>query len=347
MAEEKTTSANSQVATPENKSAKSDNFIRSMAARVTFKEEGEVKKEEIKDVKAIPNGESSETSSVKSEEKKESTTIENKSKVEEKKEPSESKPTPKANTLEYWKEESAKHQSRADKAESENKKFLTEKEAEIASLKAEVEKYKPLVERFEANPMEVIQNYLPQIQEQLSLQNGNQLGFIEQQVANVKAQLDSEFTKQFGKNWRYSDYESLTPGTPSFKYKLALDTARENARTKFSGYVAQQKKAVEQQQLQIQEDKKKLVQEYGFTDEDFKAVEEFSEKNNLSYYFVAKIALFDKLLQQAVEKAGVLSPKKAPQEIHREPSASGDIKHNTQLSSGGKKILGTLGIPRN
>lgn len=331
---------------PETKSAKSDISILRMATVMERKNSGAPKEEqnqEIKDDKqtdgeAKPK-EAETTSSVKPKEEPKSETTPKKE-VKENKSP-EPKPTQhKADTKEWWQDESKKHQSRADIAESELTKLKSE---QLEPVIAERDRYKALVERFEKAPLDVIQDYLPQIQEQLALNSGDNLTFVEQNVAKAKKHIDSEFAKSYGEDWRYNEFESMTPGTPSFKYKEAMETARMSARGAFSDYVQKQRQAVDAQREQVVKDKVRLKEEFGLSDDDFKTIEDFASKNSWSYYLTAKVALFDKLMNQAIEKARALSPQRPPATISRTSETTHTHTAQPDITPQGKLMASRLG----
>lgn len=333
----------------EHKSAQSDNRIARLAKHRLAHEPKQPETESAKKVVDPSNGDktSSEATS-----KEEQPKIEAKA-GEETQPPktpeSEEKPSAnkhKPDTLEFYREEAKKFQGKFDSHKAETDKVLAEREAktkELESRIAELSKKAELVDKFETDPLSVIQAYLPDIQEKMALQSGNPINYVEQKVSQAKTLLEEKFKKEHGSDWKFSRYEASEPGTPSFRYQLALEQVRDSAKAEFQSYVVKQREAMQSAQQRVVEDKAKLKTEFGLTDEDFAVVDEFAQKNNATYYNVAKMALIDKIIEYRIKAAGVLAPHKPQADITQSSSSPAKIKTETKLSEGAKKMTSRLG----
>lgn len=267
-------------------------------------------------------------------------------KVEKKPESEEKQKRFAPNSKEYWEDRAKQFQSKLDTREQEVTKTVTEKDTKISEYETRIQQLESrvkLVDDFEKDPLSIIQNYLPEIQEKLALQSGQPVNYVEQKVLQVKKSLDEKFKQELGENWKYSDYEALQPGTPSFRYKLALEQSRESAKDSFKEYVSKQKQAIADQQRQVSEDKNRLKTEFAFTDEDFDAVAKFAETNTATYYNVARLAMLDKIIEAKIKQAGILAPQKPQADITQTPGSRGVTQAKTVVSDGAKRMVSRLG----
>lgn len=252
--------------------------------------------------------------------------------------PAEKTPSTKIN----YEEEFKKHQSRADKAEAQLKTVETEWKTKFDTIETESKANRELIENFRKDPVNFIQQNLPELGQQLR-QSGDAVKMIGDEVGKFKKELDTAFKKQFGEEWKFSESESITPDSASFRYKLALDLATKEAMDKQRGYVNQAQQKIEKTRQSIVDDKVKLKTEFGFTDDDFKKIDEWKDSTILNYYNVAKIALIDKIIEQKV--ASIVPPQRPPKDI----TDAGGGDHRVEESSGSlskeaKTILGKIGL---
>ena len=167
-------------------------------------------------------------------------------------------------------------QARADKAETD---LAKERESATAwqTERAELLKYKEQVDQFTADPTKFVTERLPELGKKLAVA-GDPVKMIESEVSEYYTQLEKAFKKDLGEDWRYSEAESMKPGTPSFRFRLAITSKTDEARQKASEYVGGQKRQLEEAQRRITSDKDELKKEYGFTDEHFKKADTILQK---------------------------------------------------------------------
>jgi hypothetical protein len=189
-------------------------------------------------------------------------------------------------------------QGRADKAEAE-----LAKERESATTwqteRAELIKNKELVDQFNSDPVKFVNERLPELGKKLAVA-GDPVKMIEAEVGEYYTELEKAFKKDLGEDWRYSEAESMKPGTPSFRFRLAITARTDEARQKASEYVGGQKRQMEEAQRRIVLDKEELIKEYGFTDVDFKEADAILQKEGISFKNLVRLALIDKIIAQKI-----------------------------------------------
>lgn len=201
-------------------------------------------------------------------------------------------------TVDQLETERRAQQARADKAEAE-----LAKEREGATTwqteRAELIKSKELVDQFNSDPVKFVNERLPELGKKLAVA-GDPIKMIEDEVGQFHSELESKFKKDLGEDWRYSEAEATRPGTPSFRFRLAISARTDEARQRASEYVGGQKRMQEEAQRRIVLDKDELKKEYGFTDEHFKRADAILQKEGISYKNLVKLALMDEIIQQRV-----------------------------------------------
>lgn len=260
-----------------------------------------------------------------------------------------SKETPKVEPREQkqskvdWEFESKKHQSRADTFGTELEKVKAElltKERQIVELS----KAKDLVDKFEADPVSFINERLPDLGKKLA-NAGDPIKMIESEVGKFAELLETQFKKELGEDWRYSDIEAIRPGTPSFRYRLAIDSKISEVRAKQQEYVSQQRNGLVESQKKVEQDKQRIKQEFGFTDADLQEAEKILEKEGLSPYSILKLGLIDKIIQLKLDS--LLQAPRPPKDISKSgSSADSTQKDSVKVSEGGMRVLGRIGVHR-
>lgn len=244
-----------------------------------------------------------------------------------------------------WVEESKKHQSRADKLQKQIDEEYLPLKSEYEKLKQSFEEQKAKVDSFVKDPVKFINDYLPDLGEKLSRYQ-DPVAFIEGEISEFKQQLDEQFKKQYGEDWIFSEVESLRPGTPSFRYKLAIDDRIADVRSRQREYVESRKRQLEESKRQIELDKKKLSDEFGFTEADFKIVDDYLSKNPVSYYGLAQMVLLSQIIEKKL--AGLsLSTSPPPDITSAGGGGAGDIdkgKDKVKFSPKAREILSRVGI---
>lgn len=195
-----------------------------------------------------------------------------------------------------WEELSKGHQSRADKAEQR----LADLEKELNELKP----YKEQVTAFTSDPMTFITKNLPNLAKQLA-SAGDPIKMVETEMVDFQKELDKQFFQTFGEDWRFDQTEAMRPGTPSFRYKLALDDRLTDIRTRYRNFADESKRKAELAERAVQEDKQRLEKDFGLTAEDFAAADRYVSEKNITYYDLVKAILIDKIIQQ---KISVIAP---------------------------------------
>ena len=244
-----------------------------------------------------------------------------------------------------WVEESKKHQSRADKLQKQIEEEYLPLKSEYDKLKQSHEEQKAKIDAFVKDPVKFINDYLPDLGEKLSRYQ-DPIAFIEGEISEFKQQLDEQFKKQYGEDWVFSDVESLRPGTPSFRYKLAIDDRIAEVRSRQRDYVESRKRQLEESKRQIELDKKRLSDEFGFTEEDFKVVDNYLEANPVTYYGLAQMVLLSKIIEKKLAGFSLSTP--APPDITSAGGGAGDVdqkgKDKVKFSPKAREILSRVGI---
>jgi hypothetical protein len=248
-------------------------------------------------------------------------------------------------TLESLESERKAHQARADKAEAE-----LAKERESATTwqteRAELLKSKELVDQFNSDPVKFVNERLPELGKKLAVA-GDPIKMIESEVGEFYTELEKKFKTDLGEDWRYSEAESMKPGTPSFRFRLAITARTQEAQQKASEYVGAQKRQMEEAQRRTILDKAELKAEYGFTDEHFKRADEILQKEGISYKNLVRLALIDEIIKQ---KISALPPVHEPSpdltQTRGASSESLESEKKPELSKEGKRMASRLAFSR-
>lgn len=240
-----------------------------------------------------------------------------------------------------YEEEYKKHQSRADKLQLELDSYKGKKaipEEEFTALS----EAKTKVDAFVADPVGFMLKYTPDIAKKLSAA-GDPLKMVELEVQDFKSELDKQFETQLGKDWRFDATEALTPGTPSFRYKLAIEERTAEVRNRYHQSVHE---AAENQRLAAEEKAKdiaKIKSEFNFTDEDIKRAEENLAKMKVSHYTFLKLGLMDDILQRKL--SAIVQPPTPPPDLSHRPAAEDgeEPKKKVEVSERGREMLSRLG----
>lgn len=236
--------------------------------------------------------------------------------------------------------EKASHQSRADKIQHE----IGEKEKQWKTEREELDRYKTTVEEFTKDPVKFIQERLPDLGEKLSVA-GDPVKMIEVEVGKFAEILQSEYKKTFGEDWQFSETDAIKPGTPSFRFRLAVDSKIAEVRDKHTKYVSGQKDLLARSSQEKMAEVEKIKSDFGFTDDDIKQADEFLSKEKISWYKLYKLALLDKIIQ--VRLSGIVSPPPPPPDISQ---ASGSVESihtkKPEISEQGRAIISRIGTGR-
>lgn len=240
-----------------------------------------------------------------------------------------------------WEKESKKHQSRADRLDSDLKSRSTELEG-LRKQVDDLKSYESAVEEFKTNPVQFLVQNFPDITEQLR-SYADPVGSIEAQVGKYRKDLEKRYREQHGEEWEYDPNEALTPGTASFRFKLALEDKMTEARTQYQQTVDGMRRRQEQQKEQREKDREKIQQEFDLTDEELKAVDDYMNKTPLTYYNVAKAALVDKIVEQRIN---ALTPTPKPEKDLTEAPAGNKGKRtdDKEPSSDMKRLAARMGV---
>ena len=254
----------------------------------------------------------------------------------------ETPPAKKKLTFDELEEERRKHQARADKAEAELAKITPEKTAWEAE-RTELLKSKELVDQFTKDPVTFMQQRFPELTQKIAVA-GDPVKMIEAEVGAYHAQLEKAFKTELGEDWRYSEAESLRPGTPSFRFRLAIQSKTDESRNKVSDYINSQRRNQEEIKRREVDDKKQLAEEYGFTEDHFKKADEILRKEGITYRNLVRLALIDDIIQQKLDK--VVPAPAAPKDIAdtRGASSEQDREEKPTLSKDGKRMASRLPI---
>lgn len=251
----------------------------------------------------------------------------------------EGKPKKEAKTEEVS-EDAKKFQSIADQrlTELETTKKELEKEREE---RKKVEASAKLVEDFQRDPVSFIQQNLPDLGKQLAAA-GNPIAAIEIEASKYVTALDGEYKKQYGEDWTFNELEALKPGTPSFRYKLAIDAKVTELRQNQVSYIEQQRRGREAAIQQKKADRERVKTEFGLTEEDVIAAEKEMESIKLTPFLLYKVVLMDKIMQSKL--GSIVTPQAPAPELTRDTTGSrrsGAPK--VEISEGGRKIVSRLG----
>lgn len=244
-----------------------------------------------------------------------------------------------------WEQESKKHQSRADKIQKEFEDYRKQNEPEFKKLKEDNQRLEGLVSQFQQDPVTFINKYLPGLGEQLAAAR-DPIQMIEYQVGKFKESLDSEFKKQYGEDWRYQESEALKPGTPSFRYRLAIESKISEIRDGEARKVQSARQRFEDAEAQKARDIARLKEEFNLTDEDIQEGQKFLDSEKITPYNLLKLALFDKILKKQLDS--IVPPPAPPKDI-TETRGSVEVaqqKPDNQLSPEGMRVLGRIGTRR-
>ena len=240
-----------------------------------------------------------------------------------------------------WQVESRKHQSRADKLYEEMKAKNARLE-ELQTQTQEMGSYKQMVDEFKVNPVEFITKNVPELVEQLRSYN-DPISSIENEVGKYRKELITKFRESHGDDWEFNSTDSLEPGTPSFRFKVALEDKIAQARSRYQQTVDQVRMAKDQRQRQKEEDRKRVMQEFGLDEQGIKKVDEYLTKTSPTYYNLAKLALIDKLVQQRID--ALIPPGQAPPELASSPAKkAARVEGEPELSNDMKNVVARLGV---
>lgn len=242
-----------------------------------------------------------------------------------------------------WEEESKRHQSRADKLQDQLKEFEGKKaipDTEYTELKQAKER----VDAFIADPTGFMLKYAPQLAQQLA-QAGDPIKAIEGKVSQFTKQLEQQYKTQYGEDWRFSETEALQPGTPSFRYKLAIEENVAEARDEQRRYVSSQRDILANAEKTKAADKARLKEEFGFDDNDFQEAEKNLEKFQTNYYNLYRLGLLDRIIQKKLEMLPG-APRPSP-DLSQSPTAQEPAPPKpVDLQKGTKQVLSRLGVSR-
>lgn len=239
-----------------------------------------------------------------------------------------------------WEEEAQKHQSRADKLDEQLKGFTGKKvipEEEYAQL---VEA-KTNVDSFVKDPVGFMLKYTPQLAQQLAMA-GDPVKLVEVEVANYKKQLDEQYKSQFGEDWRVDPSEMNTPGTPSFRYNLAINDKVDDVRRQYRTYTEGVSLKMQQAEQQKVADVQKIKTEFNFTDDDIAEAEKFFSQQTVSHYNLLKLALMDKIITRKLSSIPSTPPITPDLTQHRSTTEEPPQK-KADVSDGGRRMLSRIG----
>jgi hypothetical protein len=258
----------------------------------------------------------------------------------------EKKDEPKKDSLEYWRAQAAHHQSRADAAEAELKPLREKTKDGEYVAKAELEELrqsKKYVDDFVNDPVGFVMKRMPDLGERLAAA-GDPIKLIESEVSAVQRELDKKFIEAYGSEWRFNEVEALKPGTPSFRYKLALEDSIASIRDRQRQYVESQRRSIEEAKNAKGQAREKLKKEFGLTDDDLANADKVLSETPRSevYYYLAKAVLLDKILENRLKS---IPPPTAPSpDLTGTPGAQPPTtEKKPEISETGKRLLHTLG----
>ena len=236
-------------------------------------------------------------------------------------------------------------QSKANTAET-NLKKLQEDSTAWQTERAELLKSKELVDQFNSDPVKFVNERLPELGKKLAIA-GDPVKMIESEVGEYYTELEKAFKKDLGEDWRYSEAESMKPGTPSFRFRLAITARTDEARQKASEYIGGQRRQREEAQRRTALEKEELMKEYGFTDVDFKEANDILQKEGISFKNLIRLALIDKIIAQ---KLSALPPVHEPSpDVTQTRGASSETPGDEQrptLSKEGRMMASRLAFSR-
>ena len=251
------------------------------------------------------------------------------------------KQAPSGKTVEL--EKYSKLQSEHDSLKSKYEKEITEYKTNLEKIDLENKTNKELIDSFRKDPVGFINQNLPELGTQLQ-QAGDPVKMIGDEVTKFKKELDTAFKKQFGEEWKFNESESVSPDSPSFRYKLAIDIKTKEAIDKQRNYIGQAQTKIEQNRQRMITDKSELAKEFGFTDDDFKKAEEFINTNQVSYKNLVKMAMIDKIIELKVSSIVLpLKPGKDITDAGGNQSSTADDK-GAKISKEGMSVLNRIGV---
>lgn len=259
--------------------------------------------------------------------------------------PGDKKPEPKPvkpeDTVDYWKAESAKHQSRADKFDLQLKSEFEPKLKTLTDENEGLKKYQKMVEEFTNDPVSYLGKNLPHLAQQLAA-SSDPVKMVEVQVSEFQKELDKAFAKQLGEDWKFNEVEALRPGTPSFRYRLAIDDKISEIRTQYRNSIEERNRRVKEAEQMVLSDKRKIKEEFGFSDDDLAEVDR-AVTSDISYYNVAKAILIDKILAKRL--ASVETSSRLPPDVANAARGADNAREpeKQKLSDGGRMVLARLG----
>ncbi len=248
-------------------------------------------------------------------------------------------------TIDDVEKERKAQQSRADKLDADYRKLQEESKAWQTERVALLEKAE-LVDKFNSNPVQFINERLPELGKQLA-GAGDPIKMIENEVDKYHSELLTQFKKQLGEDWEPTPTELTKPGTPSFRFQLAINAKIDEVRQRSSEYITSQRRREEEIVRQNNLDKEALITEYGFTEEDFKEANEILKKEGITYKNLIKLALMDKIIQQ---KISALPPViEASHDVAHTRGASSEqitAEEKPKLSKQGQMMASRLAFSR-
>lgn len=241
-----------------------------------------------------------------------------------------------AKRVAYFEERAKSFQSKYDKlVESiKGKKPIDEEEYnQLVSAKQKVDE-------FVKDPVSFVLNNFPELGKQLA-SAGDPVKMIETEVADYRDKLLAEFRKNYGQDWEFNALEAETPGTPSFRFRLAILEKMDEARGRYREQVEQARRSMQEIERNKAEDIKRLKSEFGITDEDIKKAEEILSNTKISYYNLVKLALLDDIIQKKLSSMP-LPPNPAP-DLTVIPQSTPKAAKPEKLSDGTKLVISRLG----
>jgi predicted RNase H-like nuclease (RuvC/YqgF family) len=243
-----------------------------------------------------------------------------------------------------WEKEAKSHQSRADREYEQKRKIeqeLTTFKTENEQLKTQLQDLSTAIDEFKKNPQEFIARNFPDVAKSFNL-SSDPIGAIEKGVIDYRKELDKTFKSQYGEDWQFSETKALEPGTPSFRYRLAVEDKIAQLRRGYEQEVQKREQSIKNRQERITKEKQNLMSKYEFTDEDFKVVDDYMSKNELSYELVAKAVLMDKILERRMSSVPPVNP--TTPELTTTGGSSAGEEDKKKFSKGAREVLGRIGV---
>lgn len=241
---------------------------------------------------------------------------------------------------EHWRGESKKFQSELDSTKAKRDEELKELDS-LRTRAKELEVYEQQVKGFTSDPIGYMMKYAPDLAKQIQ-SLGDPVKMLEKELTDFQTELDKAFRKQFGEDWRFSETEALRPGTPSFRYKLAVDDQLSEIRGRYRNHQDTQRRKQEEVAKKVAEDREKLVKEFNFTEADFKEADKYFAEHGLTYYDTVRALLVDKIIQRKLD--AILPAPPAPADTSEAPKGDAStVEKKVKVSDQGKQILARLG----